>query len=139
MKKGKTFLRGTGIICGVVFAVVFAWTIGARGVPQPQSTPEKPRADIITIDALKSFGDLERPPVIFLHEKHSDAVESQNKDCAVCLLSEDSRQSIKFKRLKDASSKQTMDLYHAECIGCHNQTAAEPRGQPHFVLKTKRA
>ena len=112
MKKGKTFLRGTGIICGVVFAVVFAWTIGARGVPQPQAAPEKPRADIITIDALKSFGDLQRPPVVFLHEKHSDAVEKQNKDCAVCHLTEDSRKSSKYKRLKDVSRKQTLALIH---------------------------
>ena len=125
MKKGKTFLRGTGTIIGVVFTVVFAWAIAARGVPQPQATLEKPRADIITIDALKSFGDLERPPVVFLHEKHSDAVEKQNKDCAVCHLTEDSRQSIKFKRLKDVSRKQTMDLYHSGCIDCHNQTAAD--------------
>jgi len=124
MKKGKTFLRGTGIICGVVFSVVFAWSIGARGLVQSSASPDKPRADIITIDALKSFGDLERPPVIFLHEKHSDAVEKQNKDCSACHLKEESRQSIKFKRLKDTAKKTTMDLYHAECIDCHNQTAA---------------
>jgi len=124
MNKGKTFLRKTGIVFSAVFAVMLAWSLGARGVQPSTDIAEKPRADIITIDVVKSFGDLERPPVVYLHEKHSDAVEKQNKDCSVCHLTEESRQSIKFKRLKDTTKKQIMDLYHAECIDCHNQTAA---------------
>ncbi len=124
MKKGKTLLRRTGIVFGVFFTVVLAWSIGARGLQQSPANPDKPRADIITIDGLKSFGDLQRPPVTYFHEKHSDAVEKQNKDCSVCHLKQEARQSLKFKRLQNTTKKQVMDLYHRECIDCHNQTAA---------------
>jgi hypothetical protein len=35
------------------------------------------------------------------------------------------RLSPKFKRLKDASRKEVMDVYHDNCIGCHTQMAEE--------------
>ena len=124
MMKGNTFLRYTGTVFGVVFTLVLTWSFGARGLQQLSEDVQKPRADIITIATLQQFGDLERPPVIYLHEQHSDAVEKQNKDCSVCHLKQDDRQSIKFKRLKDTTKSRIMDLYHTECIDCHNQSAA---------------
>ena len=124
MKKSMAFLRKTVVVFSVVIMFVLSWGIGARGLQQSSNESEKPRADIIIIDSLKRFGDLERPPVVYLHEKHSDAVEKQNKDCSACHLVQDGRQSIKFKRLQDTTKNQIMDLYHAECIDCHNQTAA---------------
>ena len=85
------------------------------------------RSDLITIDTLKSFGDLERPEVIFLHDLHTEALEKNNKDCSTCHLSEKSskdRLSFKFKRLEDTDKKQVMDIYHAECMGCHKEISA---------------
>jgi hypothetical protein len=85
------------------------------------------RSDLITIDTLKSFDTLERPEVIFLHDLHTEALEKNNKDCRTCHLSEKSskdRLSFKFKRLEDTDKKQVMDIYHAECMGCHKGMSA---------------
>lgn len=100
-----------------------------------------PRADIVNIDTLKIFGDLERPEVVFLHDKHTDALEKNKKDCSTCHLSEKNfevipetmkeaakgidRLSPKFKRLLDTSRKEVMDVYHDNCIECHTQMKAD--------------
>jgi hypothetical protein len=79
------------------------------------------RADVITIDALRSFGDLEQPAVLFLHDLHTNALDKQNKDCTACHLSEKDRQSPKFSRLKDISRQEVMDIYHTDCMSCHKE------------------
>jgi len=82
------------------------------------------RADVITIDAMKRFGTLERPAVVFYHEKHTTAVEKQNKDCGVCHLSDGDKRSLKFMRLEDENPDTVMNIYHDNCISCHRDTAA---------------
>ena len=108
----------------VAAALVLAAFIGCHS---PTSSPEdanKPRADIIRIDGLKQFGSLERPAVVYLHEKHTQALAKKSKDCATCHLPDKKYMSTKFMRLKDASKQQTMDIYHNNCTVCHRQTAA---------------
>jgi len=107
----------------VAAALVLAAFIGCHN---PTSTPEDantPRADIIRIDGLKQFGSLERPAVVYLHEKHTQVLAKKNKDCATCHLPDQKYMSTKFMRLKDASKQQTMDIYHTNCTACHRQTA----------------
>jgi len=124
MMKGKALLRGSGISFTIALLLVLAVSSGVVGVVAPPDAQQNRRADIITIDALKSFGRLERPPVMFLHELHADAIEKQNKDCQACHLSVDNQQSLKFKRLKDSTKKAVKDIYHTECISCHRETRA---------------
>ena len=119
MKKRRSLLLLTGIFFTAVIVVFF--TNGVQGVEEVTSDSPLMRADVITIDALKSLGDLEQPPVVFLHDLHTDAVEKQNKDCSACHLSEENRQSPKFKRLKDTSRQQVMDIYHLDCMQCHRE------------------
>jgi hypothetical protein len=119
MKKRKALLLLTGIFFIAVLVVFF--TSGVQGVEEVSNDSPLMRADVITIDALKSLGDLEQPPVVFLHDLHTDAVEKQNKDCSACHLSEENRQSPKFKRLKDTSRQQVMDIYHLDCMQCHKE------------------
>ena len=83
-----------------------------------------PRADIITIDTMKSLGDLERPPVVFYHEKHVTAIQKKGKDCTVCHLEEDKKLSLKYMRLKDEGYDAVMNIYHNNCISCHKDTAS---------------
>ena len=73
---------------------------------------------------MSTFGKLERPPVTFLHQKHTEAVEKQNKDCTACHLTEKDRLVTKYMRLKDTTQQEVMDIYHANCIACHKETAA---------------
>lgn len=137
MRKGKATLRWTRTV--VLAVAVFGLVCGIAVSNSADS--DTPRADIIHIDILKSFGDLERPEVVFLHDKHTEALEKEKKDCSACHLSEKhfevipetmktavkgiDRLSPKFRRLKDASRKEVMDVYHDNCIGCHKQMKAE--------------
>jgi hypothetical protein len=98
MKKRRSLLLLTGIFFTAVIVAFF--TSGVQGVEEVSNDSPLMRADVITIDALKSLGDLEQPPVVFLHDLHTDAVEKQNKDCSACHLSEENRQSLDLDGLR---------------------------------------
>ena len=91
--------------------------VGTESVP-----PEQGRADILVIDALKAFGRLERPPVHFYHDKHTDALAKENKDCGACHPKDKERLSIKFRRTQDTDKETVMGVYHDACIACHKET-----------------
>jgi hypothetical protein len=124
MEKGRSGLRVAGIVITVAMVSLFSMGLGVRGVPSSPDEADKIRADIITIDYLKTFGTLERPAVVFLHDKHTAALELKNKDCTTCHLPQDSQLSTKFKRLQDNDKTEVMDIFHTQCIACHRQTAA---------------
>ncbi len=139
MEKGRSLVRWTGI--GLAFLLIAITGMRVQGVEAPYKEPEGLRADILVIDTLKVFGELERPAVLFLHDQHTDALEKQEKGCKTCHLKDASFTLIpdtldeairridplspKFKRLKDESRQEVMDIYHDECIGCHTRTADE--------------
>jgi hypothetical protein len=88
MKKGKARLSWIGIIL-IVFTVSICLTgTGIYGSIGPSESGAQKRADIIRIDSMKAFGKLERPPVTFLHQKHTEALAKENKDCTACHLVE---------------------------------------------------
>ena len=124
MKKAKVRLRWTAIFITVVGLMLCAGGIGVFGSVVLKDNQPAPRADIILIDSMKTFGSLDRRPVFFLHQKHTEALESQNKDCSTCHLTENKRRSNKYMRLEDTSRQAVMDIYHDNCIGCHRETAA---------------
>lgn len=107
----------------VAAALVLAAFIGCHSPTSPPEDANKSRADIIRIDGLKQFGSLERPAVVYLHEKHTQALAKKSKDCATCHLADKKYMSTKFMRLQDTSKQQTMDIYHDNCTACHRQTA----------------
>lgn len=137
MEKGKTRLRWVGTFVAV--AVVLFCGVRAQGDEEAPVKAGKARADVIAIDTLKVFGDLEKPEVLFFHDRHTDALEKMDKDCSVCHLSESTsgkipgtfdeavkgidRLSPKFKRLKDTARQEVMDVYHKFCIECHTDMA----------------
>ncbi len=124
MMKGSALIRVAGISLTIALLLVLGISSGVVGLVKAPDAEENRRADIITIDTMKSFGRLERPPVVFLHELHADAVEKQNKDCRACHLSDQNRRSLKFKRLNDSTKEAVKDIYHVECVGCHRETRA---------------
>jgi hypothetical protein len=107
------------------------------GVKSKLKEGVKARADIIRIDSLRVFGKLDRPPVTYLHQKHTEALQKKNKDCSACHLSQKDeaaakqRMSTKYMRLKDTTKNEAMDIYHDNCIACHKETkAAEEKSGP---------
>ncbi|MDM8515741.1 cytochrome c3 family protein [Desulfobacterales bacterium HSG16] len=138
MKEGKSLFRWPVIL--ITVTIVSICCIGAGGLVGLSKDSEK-RADVVTIDTMKIFGNLERPEVVFLHDLHTEALEKKGKDCSVCHISGKSfevipdtlksavenidRMSPKFKRLQDASRKEVMDTYHLNCIECHTNMTAD--------------
>jgi hypothetical protein len=121
MSKGKIQRVVLGLIIAAV--VVPAGALAALAVAQMDGAEAPPRADILTIDGLKAFGPLERPPVLFYHDKHTQALAKQNKDCLACHKQVEDRLALKFNRTEDVDKQTTMDIYHDACIGCHRETA----------------
>ena len=88
MEKGRALFRWNAILVAIVTVLILMNSAAVFGVKtQPKKTPEI-RADIIHIDSMNVFGKRERPSVTFLHQKHTDALEKKDKDCAACHLSE---------------------------------------------------
>jgi hypothetical protein len=139
MWKGKSFIRWSGL--AVVVTLILIGGITVYGVEKAVVEPETTRTDVIVIDTLAHFGKMERPQVAFLHARHTQALASLNRDCSACHLKESAyevipgtlknaaknidRLSPKFKRLKDVSKKEVMDVYHEYCIGCHREMKAD--------------
>ena len=114
-----------GWTCRSIIAVVICLVAIAVWATAPTSgEAEQPRVDIIRIDGLKAFGKLERPPVVYLHQKHTEALADKNKDCSACHLSEKNRMSFKYMRLEDTTKKAVMEIYHDNCIACHTEMRA---------------
>lgn len=137
MFKEKLYAGIIGIL--IVITALAVSTAGDSAVEErPEGSLER-RADVLTIDTLKAFGDLKRRPAIFLHDRHTDALSKRGKDCKACHLQvkepptlvEKKALSTKFKRLEDIDRDQVLNVYHTECIGCHKEaTAADQTAGP---------
>ncbi len=116
MNKGKHLLR---LVCIFSVALICLFCTRLFGIEQISENSSQLRPDLIIIDCMKGFGPLEKPPVEFLHDAHTEALKKKNQDCNACHLTEKERLSPKFKRLQDTDRKSVMNLYHKECITCH--------------------
>lgn len=125
MEQSKSLKRWAAV--AIVISLVLAWSFEALSTKAPAGDGIRRRADLVVIDTVKTFGTLERPAVVFLHDLHTDALAKESQSCQNCHLPEKAapnRLSLKFKRLADVSRKAVMDVYHNECIGCHKEKAA---------------
>jgi len=118
-KTGKGWTCRSIIAAAICLTAICVWATA----PTPDES-DQPRVDIIRIDGLKAFGQLERPAVTFLHQKHTEALAPKGKDCAACHLSGKDRMSFKYLRLEDQTRQAVMDVYHDNCIACHRQMRA---------------
>ena len=117
-------------ICTVAALMVFIGSSALYGSAQLSRIPSGATADVIRIDGMRIFGELEKPPVEFLHDAHTKALAANNKDCSTCHLTRNDRISIKFKRFEDTDRLTVMNIYHKECIACHGdmKVAGEKSG-----------
>jgi hypothetical protein len=122
MEKGRVLLLSAGALFAL--AVVSILSLEAQGVGEAQANAAL-RTDVVKIDAMKALGPLELPPVTFLHDKHTAALKTGDKDCKVCHLEKDGQVVVKFKREKDTSAAEVKAVYHKNCIGCHKDMAAK--------------
>ncbi|MGO8760454.1 MAG: sulfate respiration complex hexadecaheme cytochrome HmcA [Desulfobaccales bacterium] len=122
MVKGRSLLRWAGILW--VCASISFICIEAQGEQAPAKAPESGRPDLIKIDTMAAFGGLELPPVTFFHDKHTDVLLKEKKSCDTCHAVKDHKLSLDFKNIKAAKPAEIKDIYHASCIGCHNEMGA---------------
>lgn len=115
--------HGLGIlIIAVIVPIMLAGSLTAWATATALvQEPDQRRSDILVIDGLKQFGGLERPTVIFYHDLHTIALAEQDKDCLACHPKNDTNLSLKFKRVDDTDKQSVMDIYHDNCIACHQQ------------------
>jgi hypothetical protein len=116
MNKKKRLARLTRVL---FMAAVCIFCNGLFGFAQKASDSSQPRADLIYIDVMAAFGKLEKPPVEFLHDAHTEALATKNLDCTACHMTEKDHLSVKFKRIGDNDRIEVMNIYHKECIACH--------------------
>jgi hypothetical protein len=111
---------GLIVLAIVLFGIHAGWRNEALGTTAPESP------DAITIDTIRKFGEVsQRPPVVFFHDRHTDALSARHRDCSLCHVKENGRLSLSFKETKNAPTPAAlMDAYHDNCWGCHREMAA---------------
>ncbi len=120
MDKKRPLWRWAGMVAlGLTFVGGLAW---AEHVGSKATAVGKP--DQITIRTLAAFQKLELPPVTYFHDKHTTALAKDNKSCDTCHLQEGNRLSFAFMRRQTTRPEEIQDIYHANCIGCHNDYVA---------------
>lgn len=121
MEKGRRLLRWAGVV--IVSTVLLVFGAAVYGIEKGEDQDAIRSADIIVIDTMRRFGRLDRPPVVYRHDKHTEALQKQGKDCAACHLKDDKqRLSPKYMRLQDLDRENSMRVYHDNCIACHTET-----------------
>jgi len=106
----------------LLFAGLLVSTMVATAFQKEESRALQ--ADVILIDTMQAFGRLERPAVPFPHDRHTEALAKQDRDCSTCHESRAEELSDKFQRLADSDADSMLDVYHKGCITCHEQSAA---------------
>jgi hypothetical protein len=126
-KMGKKRIHGLGwgLLLAGLFVTAGVLTASAVAKTAAVTGPAQGHADVIAIDGLKVFGPLERPAVNFFHDKHTEAVAKQGKDCLACHVMVKGKLSLKFERTEDLDKQTVMDIYHDKCIGCHKRGEQE--------------
>ena len=120
MRKGTVHWKTGGMLLALF--MLFMFGAGAVATDNPVASPPGAGADLIIIDGLKATGPLERPPVVFFHSRHTEALAKISRDCSAChLADEKGRLSPKFKRQADGDRQTVADIYHRDCIACHRE------------------
>jgi hypothetical protein len=83
----------------------------------------------IGIAHTEIFGKLERPQVIFDHQKHVGTLKKEQQGCDAC-HPEDEWKELLFnfpKKVEKKDKDSVMNAYHDECIGCHKKRYKEDK------------
>lgn len=122
MDKQRPLLRLAGVLCVLALLTVFG--IEVSGAMETASAQTQARPDIYTIDTMADYGALELPAVTFLHDKHTEALAKDGKDCTACHIKKDGKLSLKFGRVEDTTAAEIKNIYHENCFTCHAETKA---------------
>jgi hypothetical protein len=132
MKKKILF---TVIGIGLLLLIVIGLKDGVYSVEGPMPAKVvKPLKEIkpdnkIAIAHMEIFGALERPQVIFDHNKHTKTLKQESKkdECDTCHpVNEEKNLIFGFpKKVEKKDKTSVMNAYHDECINCHKKRSSE--------------
>jgi hypothetical protein len=130
-----------------IFATILCLLIGScllscSAVPEAdrQAQPVQPAAQAVSkasdakaversiyVSIPDVFKQLERPPVLFNHDKHTKALESEG--CESCHPKDPEDAFLfTFPKVRNEKNAETlMNSFHDECIGCHRKRTAEDK------------
>ncbi len=103
----------------ITTAILFLFPLIAFTSMKIMEDSGEKRPDILTIDIPSSPDHKDMPAVKFKHDLHTRAVDGQ---CVKCHDKKDELTIFKFKRTQDVQGQSFMDLYHDNCIACHQDT-----------------
>jgi hypothetical protein len=108
-------------LLGMASICCLAWGGCSAGEAAEQVT----RPDLVTVIDMALFEEFDRPSVQFPHDLHTDVMRERKEECTIChQLEADGRLSTKYQRLlEDVGEEELVDLYHDNCIGCHQERA----------------
>ena len=122
-------LLGTLLICSFFMG----------GCTPDAAAEQTGRADLVAFVDGVSLDHQERPSVQFPHDLHTEVMKERKEDCSLCHPAHpDGRLSFSYQRLDDRGKEggdstnvrvvnigddEIIDLYHDNCIGCHQETA----------------
>lgn len=102
MIKAIRLSRPSGIVVmTATMALLLLYGAGLHGYDETGPVDDGKRADVITIDTMKVFGELEKGPVAFLHDAHTSALAKKNKDCTACHAPADPAGPAGYTRVQD--------------------------------------
>jgi len=133
----KVLLAGLGAC--FLFLVIYGFNSVYSVESQPAikepvvSKPIKPD-NKIGIAHTEIFGALERPQVVFDHNKHTEALKKEGKregeTCDICHPLDKEKDLILFefpKKVKKKDKDSVMNAYHDECMNCHKEKSKEKK------------
>lgn len=111
-RKSVAGLLITALLC----VLPLAGTGGAR-LAEAAHNDKSGKQIVMTLDEM--FGEMERPPALFDHDKHVEKLKNQG--CRVCHEpNEDGKVSYVFVSLEeDADRRDAIDANHEKCMACH--------------------
>lgn len=111
-----------GVFC-ILLTSIICMAAYQQDVPVPK---EDGRWDGIFIQETEKGMKDEMPPVLFLHDLHTQALKG--KDCATCHLKDTAGQyAFQFMQAAETAGDARMTLFHDNCIGCHDQMRKDGR------------
>ena len=108
-------------LLGMLSICCFSWL----GCSASEAAEQVTRPDLVVVADGTPFAGLDRPSVLFPHDLHTEVMKERNEDCTICHpLDPDGRLSSRYQRLEEIEEDDLIDLYHDDCIGCHQERAS---------------
>ncbi len=123
MKNKMPLLRWAGL-CALMLIAFVSLVSAAQSAAGAKKAMKIGRADAVTLSNPVNFAGTksEMPPVSFLHDQHTQALEGMGKDCSSCHApagKDGGGLSFVLKGTETVTAASWKDSFHTACVTCH--------------------